>query len=172
MNETLKTIADRRSIRAYTDAALTEAQIETLIRAAQESPSARNAQLWHFAFCRNPALLSEMNAVINAAYGRSGDVFYAAPLVIFISAADASAYAGVDSGIAVQTIALAAHSMGLGSVILGMPRAAFKSDRRAEFEQALQIPEGYHFEIAISVGVPAATKDAHEILPGRISRID
>ena len=50
MNEVLNAIEQRRSVRGYEDRALTQEQIDALVKAALESPSARNAQPWHFSF--------------------------------------------------------------------------------------------------------------------------
>jgi nitroreductase len=69
----------------------------------------------------------------------------------------------------VQNIALAAESLGLGSVILGLPRDAFFSDQKEELEKILNFPEGYSFKIAISIGTPTDDKPAHQHKEGKIS---
>jgi nitroreductase len=71
----------------------------------------------------------------------------------------------------VQNIALAAHSLGLGSVILGLPDAAFTGSRGDHFNKLLKFPENHVFAVAIAIGVPNATKEAHPIEPGRIDYI-
>ena len=48
------------------------------------------------------------------------------------------------------------------------PRAAFAGQRRAEFEQALKIPQTHDFVVAIAIGVPAMSKEAHEVFPGKV----
>lgn len=171
-NAVLQAIADRRSIRGYEPGRLSPEHVEALVLAAEQAPTARNSQIWHFSVVQDTALIAEINGEIGKNAGRPGtDFFYGAPLAIFISADPQSRYAGLDSGIAVENIALAAHALGLGSVILGMPREAFAGDRREEFERALRFPAGYEFQIAIAVGVPTMTKEAHEILPGRVDYI-
>ncbi|MBR1585469.1 MAG: nitroreductase family protein [Clostridia bacterium] len=184
-NETLALISSRRSHRAYTAAPLTQEQQDAILRAAVEAPSAVNRQLWHFSVVTNQALLDEINAATRenvmkrAPEQRSPrfadsqfHVFYHAPTVIFLSAQPGSVYAPIDCGIAVENIALAAESLGLGSVILGMPREAFQTERADALRRALQFPEGYDFVIAIAVGVPADTKDAHPVGEGKISFVD
>jgi hypothetical protein len=49
-----------------------------------------------------------------------------------------------------------------------MPRAAFAGQRRAEVEQALKIPQTHDFVVAIAIGVPAMSKEAHEVFPGKV----
>ena len=52
-NPVLTAISERRSIRQYKPEQITEEQLQALLRAAVESPSARNLQPWHF-FHRGP----------------------------------------------------------------------------------------------------------------------
>ena len=185
MNETLRLIAARRSHRAYETTPLTAEQLECLLDAALASPSARNLQPWHFTVVRNQQLLAEMNAAAREAameqapekrsarfQESSFDIFYHAPTVIFLSGVRANRYSHIDCGIAVQNIALAAESMGLGSVILGLPNLAFESARGPEFRQALEMPEDSDFVIAIAVGVPADDKGPHPVSEGKISFVD
>jgi len=172
MNSILSAIADRRSNRAYADTKLTSEQLEALKTAALQSPSARNAQPWHFAFVTNQELLQEINDEINKNSGGKRDIFYGAPLCVFISADRENSWGQVDSGIAVENLALAAHGLGLGSVILGMPRYAFTGEKKAKFEAALKMPKENDFAIAIAIGVPTMSKDAHEIFPGKVDFID
>ncbi len=184
-NETLQVISARRSHRSYAPTPLTKDQIDALLRAAMESPSAVNRQPWHFTVVRNQQLLDEINrAVWDQMMKRHPDkrsprfadsnfhVFYHAPTVIFISGMPDNHYTPIDGGIAVENIALAAESMGLGSVILGMPGEAFRHEKAEDFRKALQFPEGWDFVIAIAVGVPADTKDPHPAAEGRISFVD
>ena len=171
MNEVLKAIEERRSIRGYEDRQLSSEEVQLLVKAALESPSARNAQPWHFSFVQNKQLIDEIDKEILKNAGREGTIFYGAPLVIFISADASNSFASVDSGIATQNLALAAHAMGLGTVILGMPRFAFEGENAQKFEAALKFPQGYKFQIALSVGYPTMTKDAHEIFEGKVDII-
>jgi nitroreductase len=184
-NPVLEAIAARRSIRAYAPDQITQAQLDALIRAAQQSPSALDRQSWHFSVVQNSALMDEMSeaarlhlmkspeAYAASRFSQPGyNVFYHAPTVIFISLdPDGPAIESIDAGIAAQNIALAATGMGLGSVILGMPREAFRSERGDEFRKALHFPDKYDFAIAAAVGTATATKDAHEFKPDRVSII-
>ena len=48
INETLKTIKERRSIRAFAKDEISDEQIRVLLQAANEAPSAHNQQSWRF----------------------------------------------------------------------------------------------------------------------------
>ena len=174
MNEVLKTIRDRRSTRGFSDVQLTEEQLQALINAAVESPTARNTQMWHFSFVQNKAVLDELRAYMAQQIGKPEyDVFYGAPTVAFISRPQecANRFVDVDCGIACENIVLAAHSMGLGSVIIGMVMDAFLSEKGAEYNKAVGIPEGHRFSIAIALGNNTVTKEAHPVGEDKISII-
>ncbi|MDR1588572.1 MAG: nitroreductase [Oscillospiraceae bacterium] len=171
-NPVLSAISDRRSIRAYEQTQLTKEQLDTLLKAAQESPSARNAQPWRFSVVQNPDILAEINGEAKKNLGADlMDIFYGAPTAIFLSGDPEWIWSAVDCGIAVQTIALAAHSIGLGSVILGLPDAAFRGDKAEYFSKLLKFPDKFKFIIAIAVGVPTATKEAHPLEPDRVIHV-
>ncbi len=185
MNPVLQAISDRRSIRGYAPVQITRDQRDALIAAALQSPSAMDRQPWHFSVVQDRALLDEINeaarahAMLDAAsYAASRfsdpsyDVFYGAPTVIFISLEkNAPSIQQVDAGIAAENLSLAATSLGLGSVILGMPREAFLSDQGDAFRARLDFPTGYDFAIAVAVGIGTVNKPAHAEKPGRVSII-
>jgi nitroreductase len=176
-NAILQAIADRRSNRGYAPEQITEEQLDALLRAAMQAPSARNTQPWHFSVVQDAALLDEFAAdyarVTTAKIGADYHVFFRAPTVIFISTPkDApTRFAQVDCGIAVQNIALAAHAIGLGSVIIGRPMDVFDSPEGDRYARAIGIPEDHRFAIAIAVGVPTLSKDAHAIREGLVTRV-
>lgn len=182
-NKVLHILDSRRSHRAYTQQALSREELDALVYAGISSPSANNHQPWHFSVvqdqhlldaihqeaCKNVSLLPEA-----ARSARFADpdfhIFYHAPAVIFISAPEQPRKL-LDCGIAVQSIAIAAQSLGLGSVILGLPREAFVEEDKAPLEQALQFPEGYEYVIAIAIGTPDDEKKPHEMDKAKVSYI-
>ena len=171
-NPVLTAIADRRSNRGYKPEQITKEQLDAILMAAGQSPSARNAQPWHFTVVQNQSIIKEVNDEANSILNRTDDIFYGAPTAIFISCDSSSKWGRLDSGIATQTIALAAHSLGLGSVILGLPDAAFTGPKADYFNRLLKFPEGHQFAVAIAIGIPTVTKEAHPIEPNRITIVD
>lgn len=185
MNPVQTAIMARRSIRDYEATQLTDEQLALLLEAALAAPSAINAQPWHFTVVQDQLLLDRIHEAAkcqilsdpkNASPRWEDDsfhIFYRAPTVIFLSAnvVHGLHYAEIDCGIAVQNIALAAQGMGLGSVILGMPRAAFEGQEGDDLRKACGFPEEYDFKIAIAVGVPTKSKDAHPIGEGKINYV-
>lgn len=179
-NEVLRAISERRSIRKFKPDKLTKEQIDVLMKAAAESPSAHNMQPYHFTVVNNKDILEQVNEAAleeldrrKTVHNSARNVFHSAPTVIFISVYKMSTWGKVDCGIAAQSIALAAHSIGLGSVILGLPRFAFSSDKKEYLEQLLMFPKNFEFGLAISVGIPLNTEEikAHTVKEGNFSYI-
>jgi nitroreductase len=172
-NPVLEAISERRSIRAYKKEQITQEQLDAILTSARESPSARNRQPWHMTVVRNKSVVAEVNAEAKKILGLDReDIFYDAPTVVFISAEKDWQWSKVDAGILAQTMALAAQSLGLGSVILGLPLGAFQGPRADYFNKLLRFPANYEFAVAIAVGVPNATKEAHELEPDKIKYVD
>lgn len=174
MNDTQRSIMDRRSTRAFSDEKLTQAEIQTLVDAALASPTACNYQDWNFIFVTNrelmdqfsadylPMLLEKSDAADREKLARY-DLLFHAPLLVIITLPKQprSRFAQVDAGIAVQNLALSAWGMGLGSVILGRPKDVFTSEKGAEWEKKMGFAQDHEFAIGIVIGHHTMTKDAH-----------
>ena len=181
MNDRLKTIMSRYSCRDFENTPLTEEQVSTIAKAAAASPSAMNRQPWHIIMVTDKALINELDAeamnILAAAddksayerfMSRGGKMFYNAPCMV-MAASDGSEYAAMDCGILSQNVALAAHSIGLGSVICGMARIPLTGPRGAEWKQRLRFPDGYVFGIAVLIGTAKSGKEPHELDMGKVT---
>ncbi len=181
MNTTLKHIHERSSIRAYQPEALSTEETGLLKEAVLAAPTARNRQDLRYAFVTDPRLLEKIDERIFAFCDpdmqksmderKSSSFFYGAPLAVIISGKDTK-WADLDAGIAVQTLALAAQSMGLSSVILGMPRLAFQKDDPDNCRDLLSLEEDERFCVAIAIGRAAAEKTPHVGNPDHIRIFD
>jgi nitroreductase len=161
-NETINSILERRSVRVYKDGQLSESQINTLREAALRAPSARNAQPCEVRIVTDRALMKEFNRdccehVFKPA-GRAGvddpdySLYFHAPTYIFIFGDSSNWFSKIDGGIMVENIALAAQSMGLGSVIIGCSNPIFSTEAGKKWLEKLEIPETHEIIICIAVG--------------------
>ncbi len=183
-NEVLNVISSRRSHRAYRTDQLNEEVLSAILQTGLEAPSATNRQPWHYSVVQDASLLQEIHDEAQRVM-MAGDtnrrsprfqnpdfqIFYHAPTVIFIFGEKEFGWTQIDCGIAVENMALAAESLGVGSVILGLPKPAFAGEKGDEIRARLQCPEGYDFVIALALGYAADTKEAHDRHPEKISRI-
>ena len=178
--DVLQAISDRRSHRAYKPDQLPEKVLSQILRAGLEAPSARNHQPWHYSVVQDPGLIQEVHDEAAAVMGKGGSprfadpdfqMFYHAPTVIFLFGEKEFGWTQVDCGIAVENMALAAEGLGVGSVILGLPKPAFAGGKADELRARLECPEGYDFVIALALGYSTDTKEAHDLREEKISRI-
>jgi nitroreductase len=156
----------RSSARAYSAEALTQAELDAILAAGLMAPTATNRQELHFTAVKGDnSILAELDAEKRRLRGENElphNFYYEAPIVIFVSAEDAFKWNELDAGIAVENMAVAAESLGLGNLIIGCVYDALHGEKQGYFAQKLQIPEGYSFKIALAVGHKTDNKTPHE----------
>ncbi len=166
MKDVLKAMEQRFSTRGYTKEALTRDELDCLVRAGLQAPTAANRQEVHITVVNGgDPVLREIEEEKNKKSGIQDpphNFYYEAPTVLFLSAEKKFSWGSLDAGIAVENISLAAEGLGLGSLIIGCIKDALSGDKKDYFADALKLPEGYAFEIAIAVGHKAAEKEPHE----------
>jgi nitroreductase len=160
MADIMDIIKERRSIRQYdTTRPIPDDVLNQVLEAVRWSPSWANSQCWEVivvkdpqvkqklqgCFTRNPALQAVVDApVVIGLCGRLGAAgFYKGQ-----STTKFGDWYMFDLGIAAQTLCLAAHALGLGTVITGL----FNIDMA---NAALGVPEGYQLVSLIPMGYPA-----------------
>ena len=165
-NEVLETMEKRSSVRAYREKEITQEMLETILTAGLQAPTATNRQEIRFSIVRgNNPVLAELDAEkrkMRDEVKQPHNFYYEAPALIFVSAEDGFKWSELDAGIAVQNMALAAKSLGLGSLIIGCIYDALRGERKTYFDRKLKIPEGYSFQIAVAIGYSNDTKEPHK----------
>jgi nitroreductase len=160
--EALDAIFNRRSIRQYTLQEVGDDQIEILLKAAMYAPSAVNKQPWEFIVFRshetmqqiidvhpNASMLSQAKAAILVCWDET-------------RAHDAG-YGPVDCAAATQNILLAAHSIGIGAVWVGIyPR----QQRMQVVHKIFSLPDHVQGFSVIALGYPAEQRT----LPNRFDK--
>lgn len=142
-NATIDLLLSGHTGRDFTDEVVADADLEQILKAGAQAPSARNLQPWHF------------TAVQNAETAKTLVSDSSAGTVLIVISGPTEAQAGqdvsFDCGLATQNMVVAAQALGLGSHIYGSPVAAI-----AEQSEALGIPEGYAPVMALLVGYEGA----------------
>lgn len=166
MNDFMKVIDRRNSVRKYSDRELPEELCRALVEAGLKAPTAANKQEIHFTVVgRDNPVQAEIQNDLNP--NAQTSFFFNAPVTIYLSADESFRWGPVDAGIAVENIHLAAEALGLGSVILGCMEKILNGEKKAEYAKKLGFPEGYKFEVAIAAGYAEATKEPHTFDFGR-----
>jgi nitroreductase len=131
--QTMEAITTRRSVRQYQDRPVDRAIIDEIIAAAAYAPSWKNTQTAGYVVVTDPAaretIAAEMLPPYNARIVRSAPVLVAMTCRVGRSGFEKDGsfttkkedrWQYFDSGIACQTFCLAAHDLGLATVIMGI----------------------------------------------------
>lgn len=116
MNEVMNAILTRRSIRDFTAKEVKKEDVELLIKMGLNAPSGMGRSTWKFTAIMNQEMIKELAQTIEQLQGREGYNFYNANVLILTSNERDSKWGRDDNACAMQNIALAAHSIGIGSV--------------------------------------------------------
>ena len=151
-------IQGRRSIRVYAPRPVEDDLLQTVIAAGMQSPSAGNEQPWEFLVIRNRDTLCKI-----AADHPYAEMVAEAPAAILVCTDMARVkhrdYWQQDCAAAAQTMLLAAHGLGLGSVWVGIyPREA----RIRALAETVSLPEGVLPFCLLPVGFPGEVKEPED----------
>lgn len=154
-NAVVDAVLNRRSVRSYTAAQISDSELETILQAGLWAPTARNGQEINFYVIQNKAIIEELAkgfAKSTSDVEKALNFTYGAPTLILLYGKTDARYMAMDAGIAAENMSLTAHSLGLGSLIIGMIKEYLYSDEGRRFSASLGIPEDYSFGIALAVG--------------------
>jgi len=128
MNDTIKSLINRRSIRKYKKEQISTEELELVLKAGMYAPTGKNKQSPIIVAVTNAeeiAYLSELNAAV---LGTNSDPFYGAPTVLVVLAdADNPNYI-YDGSLVMGNLMNAAYSIGLGSCWINRAREVFASE--------------------------------------------
>lgn len=172
MNEVLRIISERYSCRNYDGRLPEKEKLEAIAMAAIQSPSSMNSQPWQIVVITDKAFIEEMDAegmrILSEAEDKStytrfmdrgGTLYYNAPCMFLILKQPNT---DINTGIVSENIALAATSLGLGSVICGMARIPFQGPKGSRFKEKAGFLEGWEFGTAVLVGYAKSIGTPHE----------
>jgi len=170
MNETQKTIMNRRSVRAYAAAPVSEELLTELVRAGMSAPSAVDARPWDFIVVTDKALLARLAEALpyaKMAAQAAAAIVVTGDLRRQHGGEDAS-YWLMDCSAATENILLAAESLGLGAVWTAVYPEA---ERVAAVRKLLGIPAHVVPLNLIPLGVPAVKPAAGDrYAPGLVHK--
>lgn len=168
MNETIRCLVTRRSIRAFESRQIPEEALKEIVEAGRYAATGMGWQPWHFTVVQDSSLLNwivQENAKAMAASGnermmaRAKDPnfhnFHHAPI-----SGSEGPLTTADCANATQNMAVAAHSWGLGSCYIVSFLTAFKGDRLGELAQRLQLPVGFTPMYSLAIGYAAGPAPA------------
>jgi nitroreductase len=176
----------RRAVRKYTPVAVGRGEVESLIAAAIEAPSAMNLQPWAFAIVLDRQqidgyakrakdwLLRNLSKLSDPAQRRLEQriledpeftLFYHAPALVLVLAKSSEAQAIEDCCLAAENLMLAARDRDLGTCWIGFARPWLNlPEIKAEFG----VPQEYQVVAPIVLGHAAGWPESHGRQPAEI----
>lgn len=151
MNETIKNIISRRSVKKYENKSIDRTLIEQIVKAGTYAPTGMNAQSPIIIAVTNKALrdrLSRINLEIikgrqlTTSSGHS-DPFYGAPVVLVVLARKECFTRIYDGSLVMENMMIAAHSLGLGSCWIHRAKETFETEEGREILRSLGISDEY-----------------------------
>lgn len=137
MNEFIKMMEERRSIRRFKPDMPPKAELEQIIEAGLYAPSAKNSQPTLTLAITNKELrdrISDANRKIGG-WDEGFDPFYGAPAILIVLAKKDWANRVYDGSLVMGNMMLAAHALGLGSIWIHRAKQEFEEP---EFRQLLR----------------------------------
>jgi len=154
-------LKSRRSIRKFENREVEKDKIDTILKSAALSPSARGRRPWEFIAVTDKDTLQKLSQC-----REGGSQFLAgAPLGIVVAANSEDGDIWIeDASIAAVIMQLAAHSLGLGSCWIQVRGRMHPDGREAGdyVKEVLGIPSKYSVECIIAIGYPAESKKPYE----------
>ena len=128
MNESIKNLLERRSIRAYKKELVPKETLDTILEAGEYSPSGMGQQSTLMVVTQDPELVARLSKMNAAVMGSTSDPFYGAPTVIIVFS-DSKMGTCVENGSLVMgNLMNAAHSLGIGSCWIHRAKEEFESE--------------------------------------------
>lgn len=165
MNEMLKMIRQRRSVRKFLDTPVPDEMTDLILEAGKLAPCARNRQERHFTLIQSQPILAEMSQaskdiVLDSqdrylslmAQSENYHIFHHAPLVILVSGPDKPMVES-DCAAAIQNMILAAESLGYSSCWVNFVLFLFQTAQGNDYHEKLGIPQGYRPYGSLAIGL-------------------
>lgn len=169
LNETLRTIYERRSVRAFLDRPVPMELLCRVIDAGKMAPSEMNRQPWKFYVLTVPDTIQAFSREIRtflegrsfkfaAGYGQVDDpIFYGASAVILLAAPTKNEWAALDIGMCAENMMLAARSFGLDSCPVGLAKFLHKT----HIVSTLSLDPRDEVFLGVTLGYGADSPEAH-----------
>ena len=168
MSDFNEIIHGRRSIRRYLSKEIPDETMQNVLEATRWSPSWANTQCWELVLVKDQKLKQELQATVSKKNPSTNAIVDAPVLIALCGKLKSSGYYNgttptkfgdwfmFDLGIMCQTICLAAHAAGLGTVVVGL----FDQDKAGA---VINLPGG-HEVVAL---IPMGYSDQHPSPPKR-----
>jgi nitroreductase len=132
MNEAIRTLLERRSIRKFKAEQIKEDELNAILEAGMYAPSGANQQSALFVVIQDKETLAKLSAMNAAVLGKDIDPYYGAPTLILVFADRSKVTPVEDGSLALGNMFNAAASLGIGSCWIHRVRQMFETGEGKE----------------------------------------
>ena len=150
MNDVLKAIRDRRTVRRFKPDPIDEKKLQMILEAGRWAPSFSNLQPWRFVVVRDLGLKIALDKAARESVLHLG--INEAPVVILVCVdRRIDPLHAIEAGAAAtQNMTLAAHSLGLGTGWIGI----WGTETETSIQKLLKLPETVRVVSLVPIGIP------------------
>ncbi|KXA89082.1 hypothetical protein AKJ57_05880 [candidate division MSBL1 archaeon SCGC-AAA259A05] len=150
----LKVIKNRRTIARFEESPVGEEKVKTILEAGRWAPSWHNRQPWKFLVIKDQEIRERVSEVVPNVF--KSEIIDAPLSIVVCVDPEQDPYHYVEDGaIATQNMALAAQSLGLGSIWIGVFNLkGEKESREAMIKEILDVPDSWRVISLLPIGVP------------------
>ena len=128
MNDVLKCLKERRSIRKYKKQQITDQELEQILEAGTYAPTAMGRQSPILVVVQDPETIQQLSKMNAAVMGADGDPFYGAPTVVIVLADRTIPTYVEDGSLVMGNLMNAAFSLGVNSCWINRAREVFDTE--------------------------------------------
>ena len=143
MNETMKTLMERRSCRSYKPDPVPAEILDQILEAGTYAATGTGRQSPVMIAVTDKKTRDELSAMNAAVMGASSDPFYGAPVVIVVLADRSAGTYLYDGSLVMGNLMNAAHSLGVASCWIHRAKEEFESDEGKAILKKLGIEGDY-----------------------------
>ena len=144
MNETLKVLKERRSVRKYKAEQIRDEELNAILEAGTWAPSGMGLQSAVMVVVQDPATIAKLSKANAEIQGKPGtDPFYGAPTVVVVLADSSSRNWLQDGSLVMGNLMTAAASLHIGSYWINRAMEYFDTAEGKDLLKQWGLPETY-----------------------------
>lgn len=172
MNEVIKNIMARRSIRKYEDRPVEKEILEEVVRAGTYAPSGMNKQSPIILVVTKKETRNHLSKINAKIMNTDTDPFYGAPVVMVVLADKNNPTHVYDGSLVMENMMLAANSLGLGTCWIHRAKEMFETEEGKEILKEAGITGEYEGIANCIIGYPKEEGTLHERKENYIYKIE
>lgn len=143
MNEAMKNLLERRSVRGYKKELVPAEVLDEILEAGKYAPSGMGQQKTLMVVTQNPELIAKLSKMNADVMGVKSDPFYGAPTVVIVFADSEQGTCVENGSLVMGNLMNAAHAVGVDSCWIHRAREVFDSKEGKALKNEWGVPESY-----------------------------